>query len=188
MVHHHALPGWRYLYEYVSKQYVLEKKAPVESSIARSQDFLVCTCRSYYGPEDFKRESYGLRRFTTSHSARSAFVGSCWSPVHDGRLFLSLGDCVLGAIHAVAWSIECDKSADRPQPIWDRCCRTLSAGVMGYFDCPVTVECKHVASEWLQSADPLIQDFGARWLGSAWWKRKSLSRGLWSVQALAGIG
>lgn len=38
---------------------------------------------------------------------------------------------------------------------------------MGYFDCHLTVECKHVASEWLQSADPLIQDFGARWLGSA---------------------
>lgn len=30
------------------------------------------------------------------------------------------------------------------------------------FDCPVTLECKHVAAQWLQSTDPMIQDFGAR--------------------------
>lgn len=54
-----------------------------------------------------------------------------------------------------------------PQPVWDLGSTNKAQRVMGYFDCPVTVECKHVASEWLQSADPLIQDFGARWLGSA---------------------
>ena len=33
---------------------------------------------------------------------------------------------------------------------------------MGVFDCPVTLECKYAAEEWLQSKDPLIRDFGAR--------------------------
>jgi len=42
----------------------------------------------------------------------------------------------------------------------------LGSSSMGVFDCPVTLECKYAAEEWLQSKDPLIRDFGAR----HWWK------------------
>eukprot|EP00438_Fugacium_kawagutii_P035287 Skav201138 [mRNA] locus=scaffold4217:160613:169586:- [translate_table: standard] len=110
------------------------------------------------------------RRCGCADEARkhNAWWRSQWSLlielVHDDCLFLSLRDCVIGPIHDVALSFQCcDEPADRccPQPLWDPG-STLSAGVMGYFDCPLTVECKHVASEWLHSADPLIQDFGAR--------------------------
>ncbi|CAK9088134.1 unnamed protein product [Durusdinium trenchii] len=33
---------------------------------------------------------------------------------------------------------------------------------MGIFECPVSLECRQAAEEWLQSKDVLIQDFGAR--------------------------
>lgn len=35
---------------------------------------------------------------------------------------------------------------------------------MNFYDDPVTLECKSAAQQWLQSKDPLIQDFGARLL------------------------